>query len=30
MADEPPEFLRGLPVLFFYEDPDAKRQRVEM
>jgi HEAT repeats len=29
MADEPPEFLRGLPVLFFYEDPEEKRLRVE-
>jgi hypothetical protein len=29
MSDEPPEFLRGLPVLFFYEDPEEKRQRVE-
>jgi hypothetical protein len=28
MADEPPEFLCGLPILFFYEDPDEKRMRV--
>jgi HEAT repeats len=29
MADELPEFLRGLPVLFFYERPREKRLRVE-
>jgi hypothetical protein len=28
MADEPPESLRGLPVLLFYEDPDEKRMRI--
>jgi HEAT repeats len=29
MTDEPPEVLRGLPVLFFLEDPEEKRKRVE-
>jgi hypothetical protein len=29
MAEEPPEFLRDLPVLFFYEDPESKRMRVD-
>jgi HEAT repeats len=29
MADKPPEFLGGLPVLFFYEDPEEKRKRVD-
>ena len=29
MDDEPPELLRDLPVLFFYEDPEEKRQRVD-
>jgi HEAT repeats/Domain of unknown function (DUF4304) len=29
MDDEPPELLRDLSVLFFYEDPEEKRQRVD-
>ena len=29
MSDEIPEVLRGLPVLYFYEDPEEKRQRID-
>ncbi|MGH3393569.1 MAG: hypothetical protein ACRDPO_02665, partial [Streptosporangiaceae bacterium] len=29
MSSGPPEFPGGLPVLFFYEDPGEKRQRIE-
>jgi hypothetical protein len=29
MSAEPPEFPPGLPVLFFQEDPEEKRQRIE-
>lgn len=29
MSSGPPEFPGGLPVLFFYEDPEEKRERIE-
>ncbi len=29
MSSGPPEFPEGLPVLFFHEDPEEKRQRIE-
>ena len=29
MSSDPPEFPGGLPILFFYEDPEEKRQRSE-
>jgi hypothetical protein len=28
MSSGPPEFPEGLPVLFFYEDPEEQRQRI--
>jgi hypothetical protein len=29
MSQDPPKFPEGLPVGFFHEDPEERRQRIE-